>query len=88
MVRLPLTYHSNLKLNNFKKFKQYVKHICIQVNPMPMNYHEMIDYVKFCDDNDVYLAFNIIRYPKDCSLIFDKDLEKKWEEMKAIFIIG
>lgn len=70
-------------LNNFKKFKRYVKHICIQVNPMPMNYHEMIDYVKFCDDNDVYLAFNIIRYPKDCSLIFDKDLERKWEEMKV-----
>lgn len=71
-------------LDNFQKFRKHVNHICVQVNPMPMNYHEMVNYVDFVEENDVYLAFNTIRYPKDCSLIFDPELERKYNELKPL----
>jgi len=71
-------------LSNLQKFKVYVDDLGLQVNPMRMNYHEMVNYVDFVKENDMTLAFNTIRYPKDCSLIFDPELESKYNELKVL----
>jgi hypothetical protein len=54
-------------MDNVNLFHKYVKSndrkLCIMVNPMRNNWEEMIDFVKFCDNLEVDLWYNTIRYP-------------------------
>lgn len=42
--------------------------LCIMVNPMRMNWDELPAYVRWCDERDVALWFNTVRYPADVAL--------------------
>lgn len=54
-------------MDNVKTFHRYVKannrKLCIMVNPMRNNWDEMMDFVAFCDNLNVDLWYNTIRYP-------------------------
>lgn len=44
------------------------RELVIQVCPMVNNYEEMADFVDFCEDRYIYLAFNTVIYPEHLSL--------------------
>ena len=59
-------------MENFIKFRDYCHRnnriLSIMVNPMRNNWWEMTDYVKFCDENKVYLWYNTIHHPEHLSI--------------------
>lgn len=59
-------------MSNFDKFLQYCKRkktkLCVMVNPMRENWHEMGDFVNFCNKHNVPLWFNTIQHPAEHSL--------------------
>jgi MoaA/NifB/PqqE/SkfB family radical SAM enzyme len=61
--------HSDFELvmKNFAEFNEYCherdRTLCIMVNPMRMNWMEMADYVRWCNERDVHMWFNTIREP-------------------------
>lgn len=54
-------------MTNFHVFKRHCD-ISVMVNPMTINWHEMIYFVDFCNENNVYLGFNTVRYPEHLSI--------------------
>ena len=54
-------------MQNFQIFKQHCD-IAVMVNPMTVNWHQMRDFVDFCNENNVNLGFNTVRYPKHLSI--------------------
>ena len=57
----------DIVMKNFNVFKQYCD-IAVMVNPMTNNWFQMKDFVDFCNENDVYLGYNTVRYPKHLSI--------------------
>lgn len=59
-------------LVNFEYFKEYCKkrgsNLCIMVNPMRQNWHEMGNFVDFCNRHGVHVWFNTIVRPYDQAL--------------------
>lgn len=59
-------------MDNFKIFKNYCndngRKLSIMVNPMNMNWNEMIEFVKFTDKHHCNLWFNTILYPKHVTI--------------------
>jgi len=59
-------------LENARWYREYCKSVgtsvCIMVNPMRLNWHEMPAYVRFCSENDYYLWFNTIWRPAHLAL--------------------
>jgi radical SAM protein with 4Fe4S-binding SPASM domain len=72
----PETYN-NIRINgdikkvleNFKWFRdfchEYKRTLCVMVNPMRQNWHEMADMVNFCNENNVNIWYNTITRPVD-----------------------
>lgn len=62
----------DLVMRNFEEFRTYCaerdRTLCIMVNPMRMNWTEMADYVRWCNERDVHLWFNTIREPAHVAL--------------------
>lgn len=56
-------------LYNFQVFKHHCSHIAVMVNPMSVNWHEMVLAVDFCNEHGVYLGYNTVRYPKHLSIM-------------------
>ena len=56
-------------LENFKWFRdfchEYKRTLCVMVNPMRQNWHEMADAVNFCNENNVNIWYNTITRPVD-----------------------
>ena len=57
----------DIVMKNFNVFKKYCD-IAVMVNPMTNNWFQMKDFVDFCNENDVYLGYNTVRYPKHLSI--------------------
>lgn len=59
-------------LENFIFFKEYCqknkRNICVMINPMRVNWDEMSNFVRFCNQHNVHLWYNTIMYPEDLSL--------------------
>ena len=59
----------NKVLENFKWFRdfchEYKRTLCVMVNPMRQNWHEMADAVNFCNENNVNIWYNTITRPVD-----------------------
>ena len=59
-------------MNNFKIFKDYChknnRKLSIMVNPMNMNWDEMIEFVKFTDIHKCNLWYNTILYPSHVTI--------------------
>lgn len=59
-------------MENFERFRAYCRDndrvLCIMVNPMRMNWMEMAEYVRWCNERDVHMWFNTIREPKHLAL--------------------
>lgn len=59
-------------MKNFKIFKKYChdnkRELSIMVNPMNMNWDEMINFVKFTDEHNTNLWYNTILYPKHTTI--------------------
>ena len=56
---------------NFALYKEYCgkdKNLSVMVNPMRNNWFEMVDFLKFTDDNKVSLWYNTILYPKEWAI--------------------
>ncbi len=62
----------NELMNNFKIFLDYCntnkRELSVMVNPMRKNWHEMVDFLKFCDSNNVNLWYNTVKYPLSVAL--------------------
>ena len=62
----------DLVMENFETFREYCherdRTLCIMVNPMRMNWMEMAEYVRWCNQRDVHLWFNTIREPAHVAL--------------------
>lgn len=59
-------------MNNFEIFKNYChthrRNLSIMVNPMNMNWDEMIEFVRFTQTHDCNLWYNTILYPTHVTL--------------------
>ena len=59
-------------MQNFKIFKKYCKigrrELAIMINPMRVNWDEMIDFGLFCKKNKVNIWYNTILYPEHLAL--------------------
>jgi molybdenum cofactor biosynthesis enzyme MoaA len=59
-------------LGNFEVYREYCqdgdRNLCVMVNPMRVNWDEMANYVRWCNERDVHLWFNTIRYPEHLAL--------------------
>ncbi len=59
-------------LDNFEVYHRYCRegdrNLCVMVNPMRVNWDEMATYVRWCNDRNVHLWFNTIRYPEHLAL--------------------
>lgn len=57
----------DLVMKNFAEFNRYChdndRTLCIMVNPMRLNWMEMAEYVRWCNEQDVHMWFNTIREP-------------------------
>ena len=56
---------------NFALYKEYCgkeKNLSVMVNPMRNNWFEMVDFLKFADDNECSLWYNTILYPKEWAI--------------------
>lgn len=56
---------------NFALYKEYcgtTKNLSVMVNPMRNNWFEMVDFLKFTDENNVSLWYNTILYPKEWAI--------------------
>lgn len=64
-------------MENFAKFRRYChdndRWICVMVNPMNNNWDEMVEFVEWCDVQNVFLHYNTILYPRHLTI---KDLPK------------
>lgn len=69
-IRLNATFDQVLE--NLHAMRQMVqaraRTMCIMVNPMRMNWHELPEFVRFCSANQLYLWFNTIQRPKELAL--------------------
>ena len=56
-------------MQNFEYFQNYCKEndrtLCVMINPMRTNWHEMPDFVNFCNKYGVHLWFNTIVRPEE-----------------------
>ncbi|MEX0812902.1 MAG: radical SAM protein [Chitinophagales bacterium] len=59
-------------MENFEHFREYTKTnnrtMCIMVNPMRNNWHEMPEFVRFVNKHNLNLWFNTIHRPADWSI--------------------
>lgn len=56
---------------NFALYKEYcgeTKNLAVMVNPMRNNWFEMVDFLKFTDENNTSLWYNTILYPKEWAI--------------------
>ena len=56
---------------NFALYKEYcgtTKNLSVMVNPMRNNWFEMVDFLKFTDENNTSLWYNTILYPKEWAI--------------------
>lgn len=57
---------------NFAKFRSYTKekgnYFGVSVNPLRLNWHELGDYVNFCNEQEASIWFNTVIYPHDAAL--------------------
>lgn len=57
---------------NIEEFRRLVEPngglVTINTNPMRETWDEMADFVRFCDDRDLYLSFNTVVHPPELSL--------------------
>ena len=66
--------NSNFELvtKNLESFRELCKknnrNMCIMVNPMRMNWHELPNFVRFANERDVHLWFNTIQRPLHVAL--------------------
>ena len=64
--------HFDRVMENFSFFHQYTKvnnrTMCLMVNPMRNNWHEMPDFVRFVNKNDINIWFNTIHRPVEWSI--------------------
>ena len=80
-------------MDNFKIFLDYSRDtkrsLSVMVNPMRNNWWEMIDAVEFCNNYNVNLWYNTIRYPEHLSLwnVDKKQLEYIYNTMKDAFLM-
>lgn len=59
-------------MRNVEEFIEYTRDsdriLCVMVNPMRSNWDELPGYVQWCNERDVHLWFNTIRYPEEVAL--------------------
>jgi len=59
-------------MQNFKFFKDYCDRkkttLCILTNPMPQNWQEMPEFIRFCNEQNTPIWFNTIQSPASCAL--------------------
>jgi len=59
-------------MRNVERYIAYTREtdriLCIMVNPMRSNWEELPGYVHWCNERDVHLWFNTIRYPEHLAL--------------------
>ena len=59
-------------MKNFKIFHRYCKQgnreLAVMVNPMRMNWDEMVDFALFCEKNETNLWYNTILYPEHLAI--------------------
>lgn len=67
-----------------KLCKQYDRNMCIMVNPMRMNWHELPEFVRFANARDVHLWFNTIQRPLHLALwnLPKEELQKIYDFLK------
>lgn len=76
-------------LEHFEVYQRYCREggrvLCIMVNPMRVNWDEMASYVRWCNERNVHLWFNTIRYPEHLALhnLPAADLERIHDTLAA-----
>ncbi len=69
-IRINATFEK--VLDHLHQFREIIQSqgrtICIMVNPMRMNWHEMPEFVRFCNRYQLYLWFNTIQKPVELAL--------------------
>lgn len=85
----PITYERircggkwDILMSNFLHFKRKARSVCIMVNPMTVNWREMVKFVTFTDTHRVNLAYNTVTSPKELSIMYSENIEEIWKEMK------
>jgi len=57
---------------NFSYFKDYTIRkdtgLCVTVCPMQQNWHELPNFLRFCNERNIYLYFNTVTYPPEATL--------------------
>jgi molybdenum cofactor biosynthesis enzyme MoaA len=70
-------------MSNFNFFLDYCNRkkttLCILTNPMPQNWEEMPEFIKFCNFHNIPIWFNTIQTPAECAL-----WALSFEKLKAI----
>ncbi len=77
-------------LENFEFFRQYTKSnkrvMCVMVNPMRNNWHEMPEFIRFANKNNVNIWFNTIHRPVEWAIwsLPSKELENIYQELNKV----
>ncbi|HWB63546.1 MAG TPA: radical SAM protein [Chitinophagales bacterium] len=75
-------------LEHFKWFRdfchQHNRTLCVMVNPMRQNWHEMARFVNFCNENAVHIWYNTIERPLDQAIwnLSSQKLEEIYTTLK------
>lgn len=77
-------------LENFEHFKKYAtdkdRTMCIMVNPMRNNWHEMAEFVEFANKHELNLWYNTIHRPVEWAIwsLPSSELEKVFTDLSKI----
>lgn len=82
--------HFDRVMENFLFYKQYTKEnnrtMCLMVNPMRNNWHEMPEFIRFVNKHNINIWFNTIHRPVEWAIwsLPKNKLKKIVEELNAV----
>ncbi len=82
--------HFDRVMENFLFYRQYTKEnnrtMCLMVNPMRNNWHEMPEFIRFVNKHNINLWFNTIHRPAEWAIwsLTHTELKKVYETLREI----
>jgi organic radical activating enzyme len=82
--------HFERVMEHFLFYRQYTKEnnrtLCLMVNPMRNNWHEMPEFIRFVNKHNCNIWFNTIHRPKEWSIwaLPQNDLEKIYSALREV----
>ncbi len=82
--------HFDRVMENFLFYRQYTKEhnrtMCLMVNPMRNNWHEMPEFIRFVNKHNINIWFNTIHRPVEWAIwsLPKNELKKIFEQLNAV----